>query len=41
MGLLGEMEAKAEEVERKLIADIVKELPLLPDQVRTRTGGGD
>ena len=34
MGLLGEIEAEAEKVERALIADIVRMLPLVPDQVR-------
>jgi hypothetical protein len=34
MGLVGEIEAEAEKVERALIADIVRMLPLVPDQVR-------
>jgi hypothetical protein len=33
MGLVGEIEAEAEKVERALIADIVRMLPLVPDQV--------
>lgn len=37
MGMMGEMEKKMEEEERKLIHDIVKELPLVPDRVRCTT----
>jgi hypothetical protein len=37
MGLGEEVKEKVEEVERKIIYDIVKELPLVPDQARSAT----
>ena len=37
MGLGEEVKEKVEEVERKIIYDIVKELPLVPDQARGAT----
>ena len=40
MGLVDAVKEKAEEEERKLIRDIVKELPLVPDQVRVNTKQG-
>ncbi len=35
MGLEGELKHEEDEVERKLIHEIVKHLPVVPDQART------
>jgi hypothetical protein len=45
MGLEGEMKKEEDEVERKIIHEIVEHLPLVPDKARTRArararGGG-